>query len=251
MILSNLLKRSSNFVSDNSPVILTATAVAGVLTTAILSGRAAVKAADILRVEEAYRELDFEPSLKEQLELTWKCYIPPVLVASSTIAAIIGATHISSRRTATALGLYSLTDTAFREYKDKVVEQIGAGKEQKVRDSVAQDRVKAIPPSNEIIIIEGEVLCCELWTMRYFKSTQEKIRRAENDINAEINNNMYASLTDFYNLIGLPSTAESDNVGWNIDRRLDIQFTTILSEGKPMLALCYDKAPTMDFHKVY
>lgn len=248
--LTNLLKRGGKLVSDNSPIILTATAVAGVLTTALLSGKAAVKADHILREAEDYRELEFNPSLREQLELTWKCYIPPVLVASSTIAAILAANHISSRRNAALLGLYSLTDTAFREYKDKVVEQIGAPKEQKVHDAIAEQRMTANPPSREIIVAEGEILCCELYTGRYFKSTQESLRRAENVINREINHSMYASLDDFYHEVGLPPTELSNEVGWNVDNFLELQFSWVGFEGKPALGFSYRSAPSPNFTKL-
>lgn len=248
--ITNLLKQGSKLVSDNSPIILTATAVAGVLTTAILSGRAAVKAADILRVEEAYRELDFEPTLKEQLELTWKCYIPPVVAASSTIAAIIASNHISSRRNAALFSLYSLTDVAFKEYKDKVIEQIGVPKEQKVHDAIAESRMAANPPTREIIIGEGEILCCELYTGRYFKSTQESLRRAENDVNFEINQSMYASLDDFYHAVGLPSTDYCNEIGWNVDNRLELQFSWAGQDGKPALGFSYRKAPSANFMKL-
>lgn len=248
--LSNLLKQGGKLISDNSPVILTTTAVAGVLTTAILSAKAAVKADHILRLEDEFRELTWTPSLKEQLELTWKCYIPPVLAASSTIVAILGANHISSRRTATALSLYSLTDTAFREYKDKVVEVIGASKEQKVHDVIAEERMTANPPSREIIVAEGEILCCELYTGRYFKSTQENIRRAENDVNFEINQSMYASLDDFYHAVNLPSTELSNEVGWNVDNRLELQFSWVGFEGKPALGFSYRTAPSPNFTKL-
>lgn len=258
--VTSLIKRFGKTVTDNSPAILTATAVAGVLTTAVLTGKAAILADRMIRAaeqvsadapnEEDDLDLYFPLTARERVELVWTLYIPPVLTGASTMACIIAANQIGSRRNAALLSAYSFSETAFREYKDKVVEQIGAKKEQTVRDAVAEDRIKASPPSTEIIMVEGEVLFCELKTMRYFRSTQEKIRRAENDINAEINNNMYASLSDFYNLIGLQSTDDSDDLGWNLDRRLDIQFSAVLQDGKPMIGVSYGKAPFLDFHRV-
>lgn len=248
--LSNIFKQGSKLVTDNSPVILTTTAVAGVLTTAVLSGKAALKAHIILCEVADFRELEFNPSLKEQLELTWKCYIPPVLAATSTIVAIVGANHISSRRTAAALSLYSLTDTAFREYKEKVVEVIGAPKEQKVHDAIAEKRMADNPPSREIIVGEGEILCCELYTGRYFKSTQEALRRAENDVNFEINQSMYASLDDFYHAVGLPSTEYCNEIGWNVDNRFELQFSWVGHEGKPALGFSYRTMPSSNFMKL-
>lgn len=243
---SSLAKRLGKTLSDNSPVILTAAGVAGVLTTAVLTGKAVLKADQILWEAQETDEL-------KQFELVWQCYIPPAIAATGTIAAIIGAQHISNRRSAALMSLYSLTDTAFREYKDKVVEQIGENKEQKVRDSVAQDRVEKNPPTREVLLVgSGDVLCYETMTGRYFHSNMENLRRAENDINRQINQDMYASLNEFWNLVGIPSTGYGDLVGWNLDTPLDLQFTSVLSENSmPALAVGYAKMPKEKYDKVY
>ena len=55
---------------------------------------------------------------------------------------------------------------------------------------------------------------------------------------------MYASLTDFYDEIGLPETAVSGYVGWNTDELLEVTYSSILSDdGKPVLAIDFRADP--------
>lgn len=243
-------------VIDNSPAILTAAAVAGVASTAVLAAKGSFKAAEILRNEAEEGFLNYEEPrneiLKQQLQLTWKCYIPAAATGAATIAFVIGAQQIASKRQAAALSLYALSETAFKEYKDKVVEQIGVNKEQKVRDEVAQDRVNKTAPKSDIIIVEdGDILCVDLMTNTYFKSNMEKLRRAMNDVNQMIlSGDMYASHNDFLNRIGLESNGMGEQIGWNIDNLIDLTFSSVLSpEGKPCLAFGYAKMPKADYHK--
>ena len=104
--------------------------------------------------------------------------------------------------------LYSLSETAFREYKEKVVEEIGRNKELKVRDSIAQDRVTTNPVGDRTIIFtgNGEVLCYDALCDRYFKSSAEKIRQQVLELNEDLRNDMWLDLNDLYYAIGLPST---------------------------------------------
>lgn len=251
--LSQLSKRAGRLVIDNSPAILTSAAVAGVVSTAVLAAQGSFKAAEIINAHN--RELDISDLYmppKEKAELVWKCYIPAAAAGAVTIAFIVGAQHISSRRQAAALSLYALSETAFREYKDKVVEQIGAKKEEHIRDEVAQDRVTKSHPKAEVIIVEdGDILCMDLMNNTYFKSNVEKMRRAMNDVNQMIlSGDMYASHNDFLNRLGLESNGMGELVGWNIDNLIDLQFSAVLSpDGKPCVAMGYAKYPIRDYHK--
>lgn len=248
--LSQLTKRAGRLVIDNSPAILTSAAVAGVVSTAVLAAQGSFKAAEILRGNDRDQWPVNDP--KEQFAATWKCYIPAAATSVATIAFIVGAQHISSRRQAAALSLYALSETAFREYKDKVVEQLGAKKEEKVRDEIAQDRVTKTQSKTDIIIIEeGDVLCVDLMNNTYFKSNMEKLRRAMNDVNQMIlSGDMYASHNDFLNRIGLESTGMGELVGWNIDNLIDLQFSSVLTpDGKAAVAFGYSKYPVRDYHK--
>lgn len=244
--LATLAKGAQKLISTNSPSILTAMAVAGVATTAILAGRASFQAADHL-AEHAPSNMD----LKEQVRMTWTLYIPAAAMGGATIACIIGANTISTRRQAALMSVYSLTETAFKEYREKATEVLGEKKEQQVRDDIAQDRVDRNPvSSSQVFIGKGPVLCYEVYTGRYFKSNMDALKKAENTINAMIINDMYASQNDLNQLIGLPMTKIGDELGWNTDRLLELDIQGVVSEdGEPALSVDYRVEPKRGFHR--
>ena len=240
MNLSRVQQGVKNFggvISRNSPAILTGLGCAGVLTTAILTGRATLRASEILKIEAPDEQLSSE----EIIKLTWKVFIPPVLVGASSIACIIGANTINTHRNAAIAALYSLSETAFREYKEKVVEEIGRNKELKVRDSIAQDRVTTNPVGDRTIIFtgNGEVLCYDALCDRYFKSSAEKIRQQVLELNEDLRNDMWLDLNDLYYAIGLPSTKLGNQVGFDIDKGyIQVDYTgTLTPEGQPCLSI--------------
>ena len=231
------VKNLGGVISRNSPAILTGFGCAGVLTTAILTGRATLRASEILKMEAPDEQLP----ATEIVKLTWKVFIPPVLVGASSIACIIGANTINTHRNAALAALYSLSETAFREYKEKVVEEIGRNKELKVRDSIAQDRVTTNPVGDRTIIFtgNGEVLCYDALCDRYFKSSAEKIRQQVLELNEDLRNEMWLDLNDLYYAIGLPSTKLGNQVGFDIDKGyIQVDYTgTLTPEGQPCLSI--------------
>lgn len=246
MNISKWFNRTEKILTDNSPAILMACGIIGTVTTAILTGKASFKAAEVL-------SYDPDADTREQIKMVWKLYIPPTVTGIATIGAIYGSHHISTRRAAAVAAAYSISERAFAEYKDKVIEKIGENKEQKIRDEIAQDRVNNDPYSGkEVIIASGEVLCYESFTGRYFKSDVETIKKAQNDTNYQILHDNYASLTDFYNRVGLPRTALSDDMGWNLDRHLEIEFSTTLSEdSRPCIAINFLVSPIRGYSRIH
>lgn len=255
MNLGEMFKRAQKLAIDNSPAILSAVAVTGTVATAFLAGKATIKAVDIIREREAEDGFAEDPHIRmrHRVELTWQLYIPAVTTGALTITCIIGANRIGTRRAAAMAAAFTLSEKAFEEYRTKVVEKIGEKKEQQVRDELAQDRVRREPAnSSQLVIIDGKsVLCYESFTGRYFISDMETLRKAQNDINHLVNNSYYASLTDFYNEIGLSATSMSDEVGWNADKLLELKFSTVLSEdGRPCIAIDYAVAPVRDYYRL-
>ncbi len=245
MKLSDIFGNAVKTLKSNSPEILTALGVSGVVTTAYLTAKAAFKAADVIRESEAEHgwATDKKENFKIRTKLVWKLYIPAGVSGACTVACIIASSKANGKRTTAAVTAYSLTERAFSEYKEKIVEQIGEGKEQKVRDDLAQERVKKNPSgSQEVIVVgKGHVLCCELFTNRYFRSDMETLRKAQNDINAKVNNHHYVTLDEFYDLIGLPNTSNSCHFGWDSDKLMELRFTTVLADGgEPCLAFDYN-----------
>lgn len=267
-----LTKSAHSLLKNNTPTILTGLGVSGLLATAVLAVRATPGAVRDINHEADRRaeitvnhserwqsgERDFEPyefaepwdEPKTIIQLGWRHYIPAAMVGVGTAMCIISVNSIHTRRNAALISLYTLTERAYGEYKEKVVHTLGANKEARVRDEIAQDRVIAAGPSTTIIG-SGNIPCFDTFTGRYFESTVEDIRKAENDINRQCINDMYASQNDFYRLIGLPQVAVGEEVGWTTDNVLEIQFSAVLSDGKPVMALEYRKQPTIKYTRVW
>lgn len=264
------LHRLGRTLKDNSPSILSAVAAAGVVGTTILAVRATPRALEAIaqaKQDKEYAEASAEErsiidqdkretqtlTVRETVEATWRLYLPAAFCGGATIACLFGSSSISSRRNAAMLGAYTLVDTAFREYKDKVVEQIGAPREQKVTDAVAADRIANNPVSAATVIVTGSggTLCHDPISGRYFQSDIEKIRRAENAFNSQIIGDMWGSLNDWYTLLGLEHTAIGELLGWNTLTLLELRYSSHLTDdGTPCLVLEYTKLPFADYSKV-
>lgn len=239
-------------IKDNSPTILTTAGVVGTVTTAYLSGRASIRASKIIRQSreaeewQTQQEVVFKSKpdkIKHDVKLVWRLYVPTVISGTLTVSSIVASNKLSSKRSAAIAAAYTITEQAFSDYRDMVVEQLGPRKESNIRDAVAENRVKNNPPTESQVIISepGNVLCYEVYTGRYFHSNMEKLRRAMNQINYEINSERYVTLSTLYDLLDLKHTASSDRFGWDSDRLLDFQFSPVLSEqGIPCIAFDYN-----------
>ena len=243
MNLNQFLGSTKKFTHENSSHILTALGVVGTLTTAYLAAKASYQASYLVSREEEALERTQDPlTLSEKTKLVWTLYTPAVASGTVTVTAIIFANRISAKRSAAYAAAYSVLEASFTEYQKKVVEQIGSRQDKALRDGLAQEKVTDNPPSkNQIIVSSGNVLCCELYTGRYFTSDMETLRSAQNETNSKIINELYTTLGEFYDLVGLPKTTHCDDLGWNSDRLMELVFTTVLSEdNRPCIAFDYN-----------
>lgn len=252
--LATLVKQAKKAISDNSPAILTALGVTGTLTVAYLTGKATFKAAEMINSADTDRAAEDGPYLNnwEKVELVWREYIPAAGIAAMTVAAIVGANHISTKRVAAFASAYSMAEKGFAQYKEKVLDKIGEKKEGEVRDEVAKQQLRDHPMNQSKIIItgKGDHLCFDAHSGRYFNSDIEKVRSAVNDINFQVLNDDYASLSDYWNLLGLDPTTESDDVGWNTDKKLECHYTSELTkEGTPCLVITFKTNPRPRYYR--
>lgn len=240
MNLSSIISKTKHLLSDNSPVILTSIGVAGVITTAYLTHRAALQAYDVVTRDD---------DLKTKAKLTWKLYIPPVSAMAVTCTSIICANRIGTRRAAAVAAAYTLSERAFDEYKSKVVQKIGETKERAIRDEIAQDRVtRDLGTHGEILEVDGKVLCHDAYSGRFFYSTVETVNKAVNDLNRDMLENFdgSCSISDFYDKVGLSHTSISDTFGWNAGEPLAIQWTTChTQDNRPAMSYDFQNDPIL------
>ena len=267
---SNVTKLISSLkegVSKHSPEILTGIGIAGMFTTTVLAVKATPKALKLIDIKkgEIFDELD-DADVKangldisdmkltpiEYVKTAWKPYIPAAITCVASTACLIGASSVNMKRNAALATAYQLSQTALTEYKDKVIETIGEKKEAKIKEAVDKERVEKNPVStNEVIITgSGDSLCYDVISGRYFKSDIDKLKKAENELNAKLIREDYISLNEFYVEIGLSPTSIGNELGWNVgsDGLIDLHFTSQLSDdGTPCLVVDYHIAPRYNY----
>jgi len=243
--IKRVIRSVGNTIDANSPAILTGLGVAGVISTVALAIKGTSSAVLVINEVEAVKHEYL--TQREKLELVWKFYIPTAASSALTIAAIIGSNHISTRRNAALLSLYSIADQALKEYQDKVVETIGQKKEEKIRDEIAKDKLDNNPLDGREVIITGKGNCLFFDTLsgRYFRSDLETVRRIQNDFNELLFNDMFLPLNDLYDMLGLEDTDMGRRAGWDVQNgKLELQFSAkIATDGEPCIVLSYSVEP--------
>jgi hypothetical protein len=241
-------------ISKHSPEILTGIGIAGMITTTVLAVKATPKAIRLL--EETYGDNNGRPfPAVDVVKTCWKCYIPAAITGAVSITCLIGASNVNARKNAAIATAYKISERALTEYKDKVVETIGEKKERAIRENIDKDRIEKNPVSkSEVIITEkGNTLCYDSISGRYFKSDIDKIEKAVNEINRKMLNEMYISLNEFYDELGLNHTSLGSSLGWNIDNGLlELEFGSQISDdGTPCVVVNYSVAPKYDYSRFF
>lgn len=261
MNLSNVTKTIWATTKKHSPEILTGIGIAGMIATTVMAVKATPKALRLIEEagyekgadENPIQDMEFTPLTPfEIVKASWKCYIPSVITGATSIACLIGASSVNVRRNAALATAYTISETALREYKDKVVETFGEKKEQVVRDAVAKNKVEKNPVNNTEVIVtnNGNTLCLDGLSGRYFRSDIDKLKKSENALNHQMLSDGSVSLNDFYYEIGLDPIHLGDDLGWDTRTGLiELQFSSQLaSDGTPCLVLDFTVAPKYDYY---
>ena len=152
-----LLKTS---IKKHSPEILTGIGIAGMITTTVMAVRATPKA--LILIEERKEEIGVNQlEAVDLIKTTWMCYVPAALTGTLSIACLIGASSVNVRRNAALATAYTLSESALKDYQEKVIEMFGEKKNEAVKDAIAKDKVEKNPVvTREVIITEkGNTLC--------------------------------------------------------------------------------------------
>ena len=249
--LKRTIKSAEKVLTKYSPGILTGIGIAGMIGATFMAVKATPKALYLIETKKEEAEVE-ELTTIETIKTCWACYIPAALTTVVSAACLIGASTVSAKRNAALATAYSISEAALREYQEKVVEVIGEKKEKAVRDAVAKDQIERDPVTkSEVVIIDSNsnTLCYEPLSGRYFKSTIDKIKKAEIKLDRQMIQEMYVSLNDFYWEIGLDGTDLGDKMGWNLSKGyMDLSFSSQLADdGTPCAVIVYGIPPVYDY----
>lgn len=217
------MMKPNMFLKKNSATILTVAAAAGVITTSILSAKAAIKASRVLAHKE--EEKGEKLTLEETMSAVWTIYIPPVVAGVSTIACVFGANILNQRQQASLASAYALIDSSYKEYKAKLKELYGEEAHNNIVDAIAAEKCDEVHISaggltsaytQEIESDAEPRLFYDEYSGRYFETTIEKVLLAEYHLNRNYILRGFARLNEFYEFLGLEPTDYGETVGWDI-----------------------------------
>lgn len=258
------------FADKNTPHILSTAALFGLVETAVLAFRAGPEAKHVLEWKKKRMDDIEQHSLipdkdrKEVLKNTTKdltaIMAPTILTGTATAACIIASDRVSAKRIATLSAAYTIADTAYKEYKNKVTELVGEKKARSIQESITKDRVQKTPPPEDNgqipVIGNGTVLCKDTYSGRYFYSTAQKIESSILKLSGDCMTDMWISLNDLYYELGLEQVPMGSDLGWNADDlvqyHLPITITAVLTDTKqPCLGVDYDVSIRADFKNLH
>lgn len=248
---------------QHGPEIMSGLTVIGFGATIFSCARSSIKAIDLIREEEnklAWEHLEGESERTtltnaERLKLVWPILVTPTLLATTTIACILLTHRVNANRTAAATAAYALADRAYSEYKDVVFSKKGEEFAKDIKEEVVRRQASSESrpdPGNVFTTGDGMVLTKDSVSGRYFYSSVDAIKRAENEVNKRLYQETFISLSEFYGLINLDETNISDNLGWDATSPLDIFYTTqMTADDKPCVYLMYEVHPLQYLNSNY
>lgn len=263
--MKNELKETVNniaeFAKQNEPAILTGAGVAGVFCTAWMAFKAGPRAKEIIDRHTAMNPPEGQQKevIKDMVKELAPVILPTVGMAVATSVAIIGSNKVSSKRIAVLSAAYTMSSDALKDYQAKVVDMVDSKKVQKIKESISKDKLDKNPitPSTDVIITgDGDVLCMDCYSGRYFRSNAQKIGQAINELSADLQTDMYVSLNDFYSKLNLEPVPMGDDFGWNVDDLVRGQLTIdvnahLTPDKQPCLVVNYDIFPREDFRSLH
>lgn len=263
--VNKYFKMATRVIKKRSPEILTGLGIAGMVTTTVLAVKATPKAltliqdAEIEKVDEQVKEgkgpdeLDEKLTPVEVVKVAWKPYIPAVLLGTASAACLIGANSVHARRHAALYSAYKLSETALTEYKDKVKEIVPEKKVKEIKQKLADDKVDKVAKKDSkprvIVSNDGDTWFVDPFTNEPFLSTTAKVDAAINKVNRQMMDEMFASLSDLYDELGIDHTVNSDDIGWCIDDGLiESDFSdAVVRNGKAYVVMDFLKRPEYGF----
>lgn len=241
------MNRVELFLKKHSSTILTVIGAGGVIGTSVLAVRATPKALELIK--KASEEKGEKLTKMETVKIAWKPYVPAIVTGASTIACIFGANYFNSKNQASLMSAYALLDRSYKEYQNKVNEVYGEDADANVKQEIALSKMDDTIPS------DGKQLFFDQHSMHFFESTFDEVHAAEEVFLEILNYRGYASVNEFYDLLGIPHVefgwqlcwwALEQNDPWRCNELEFIHYTARRTDGATCCIIDTTMSPTMD-----
>lgn len=232
-------------LQKSSPTLLFGTGVVGVVATTVLASRSTLKLEAVLdesssKLEAAsalvsaehpdYSQADYRRDtiiIRSQTAISIaKLYAVPLAVGTVSIACLVGSHFILSSRNVALTAAYAAVDKAFREYRGRVIEEVGYEKERDLYYGVEEiERQSITKKGKEVRTTEKRAGGKSMYAKWFSAQTSSNwnnqpeynfmfLRCQQKEANRVLHSKGFITLNDVYDLLGLERTQYGMVVGW-------------------------------------
>lgn len=222
--LMRITRNGVKFFVKNSNVILTFVGATGVIVTAAAAIRGTIKAVKLCEERKVV-------GTKEVVKTVWKCYIPTIGFLILTVTAICCNGRINARKIAVLTSAYSGATEALKKVEEKMAEEIGPKKAQKVVGNAETAMAEQEKPERQTDIIatgKGKQLFFCATTGQWFYSdwngvelAEMKLRNVFKSMMTDWGQGEFIPLREAQEALNLPVTDMGEYMGWYTDDFLD------------------------------
>lgn len=245
----------------NSPHIMFAAGVVGVVGTVVLASRATLRVEAILDEHEdvcdkidntllerpeIYSPADARNDRLKNMTSTaikmTKLYGPAVLVGAASIGCLTGAHVTLSKRNAGLMAAYTVVDKALKEYRERVVADQGEDKDREYMYGTTEKEVYSEKKNGEPKVDRVKVAGGTSQYAKFFGPENPNweptpdhnlffLKAGQTYLNHLLQTRGHVTLNDAYDQLGMPRTSAGMVVGWIYDRDLKGEGDNYISFG--------------------
>lgn len=233
--------------NKHSPQILFGAGIVGSVATVVVACRATLKAQEVNKTRQKALDLadehlkmrDYDENAhKAAVVNAWKgttasyikLYGPAVVLGVGSIACLTKSHQILTNRNATLSLAYAGLDRAFRDYRGRVVEELGLDKDTEFAHGTVEKEIVEYDSKGNPNVIRKKVINPDARTV-YGRFFDESNRWWDKDngynhtfldnqqkwVNLELKRRGYMFLNDVYDALGFERSKEGQLVGWIYD----------------------------------
>lgn len=234
-------------VKTHSPVLLLGVGAIGFTTSVVLACRATLKLSDVLeKGQENLKKVDaaqdsfeadeiqkatFGVRLQVAIDVV-KLYAPAALIGTASLLAVTGSYAILTKRNAGLAAAYTVVDQSFKEYRGRVVKDVGEEKDFEYLHGVEEVEIVVQTDDGPVLTaVKGldqekiENANPETTYSRVFNKknkywsdvpnqNQYVIQMVQSEANDLLIMQGYLFLNQVYDMLGYPNTMAGQAVGW-------------------------------------
>lgn len=230
---------------QHSPAILFGAGVVGVVGTAVLASRATLKLNDVISEfeEDAQKIVEVRTNHSDKytdaqaksdgiiirtklVKNIVKLYSPAIGLGCLSVAALTGSHIILSRRNASLVAAYTAVDKAFKQYRGRVINEMGADKDKEFMFGTSEREVYSQKKNGEPVVEtirtfgDGRSPYAVIFDESNQNFNREPsynavfLRHNQNYLNDRLRAKGHLFLNEVYRELGFPDTTAGAVTGW-------------------------------------